>query len=116
MTSYAIGLDVGGAKVAGGVVDCATGEVILRQIIPTQAARGGEAVLADCVTLAERCNILDPAAVIVGGGLGLAGGLYWEAFVNATRAHIYAEDTRALPILPAVLGVDAGGSGAAVRS
>ncbi len=64
-------------------------------------------------SVAFLCNVLDPAAVIVGGGLGLAGGLYWEAFVTATRAHIYAEDTRALPILPAALGVDAGLIGAA---
>lgn len=296
MTSYAIGLDVGGTKVAGGVVDCSAGTVILREVIPTLAQRGGEAVLADCIALAERlqqqahnqgktiaglglgvcelvsphgnvtsaynfdwrhlpvrqrlaevapaviesdvraaalaearygagkvfslfcyvtvgtgisscvvqggtplagargnalvlatmpltttctacgailhpvleefaagpallaryhqaggralpngqalfaavtdgdtlavevvrsagealgnsvaflCNVLDPAAVIVGGGLGLAGGLYWEAFVAATRAHIYAEDTRALPILPAALGIDAGLIGAA---
>lgn len=299
MTSYAIGVDVGGTKVAGGVVDCTTGEVILREIIPTQATRGGEPVLADCVALAARlqeqahrqgkaivglglgvcelvdphgnvtsaynfdwchlpvqqrltavapavvesdvraaalaearygvgkqfklfgyvtvgtgisaclvqdgkplagargnalvlatmpltttcttcgtvlhpvleefaagpallaryqrasgrmlpngqalftaaaegdrlaieivrsagealgssvaflCNILDPEAIIVGGGLGLAGGLYWDAFVAATRAHIYAEDTRALPILPAALGVDVGLIGAAATA
>lgn len=296
MTQYAIGLDVGGTKVAGGVVDCTTGKIMLRTVIPTQAERGGETVLDDCVALAARlqrqaneqeqtiigigmgvcelvdptgkvtsaynfdwrglpvqerlatiapavvesdvraaalaeahygagarfnlfcyvtvgtgisccfvqegkpfagargnalvlasmpltttctscgallnpvleefaagpalltryqqatgrtlpngqalfaavtahdaaamaivrsagaalgnsvaflCNILDPAAVIVGGGLGLAGGLYWEAFVAATRSHIYADDTRALPILPAALGVDAGLIGAA---
>lgn len=58
-------------------------------------------------------NVLDPEAVIVGGGLGLAGGLYWERFVTATRAHIWSEATRALPILPAALGVDAGLIGAA---
>lgn len=297
MTNYAIGLDVGGTKIAGGVVDCTTGAVVLRETIATHAVRGGEAVLADCVALASRlhsqateqrqriagiglgvcelvapngnvtsaynfdwrqlaiqpmlaavvapavvesdvraaalaearygagaqfpcfcyvtvgtgisscvvldgkpltgargnaivlasmplttscttcgatlnpvleefaagpallaryqqatgqrlqngqalfaavanqdmaatdivysagaalgnsvaflCNVLDPEAVIVGGGLGLAGGLYWDAFVAATRAHIYAEDTRALPILPAALGVDAGLIGAA---
>jgi glucokinase len=67
-------------------------------------------------SVAFLCNLLDPEAVIVGGGLGLAGGLYWEAFVTATRTHIYAEDTRALPILPAALGVDAGLIGAALRS
>jgi len=62
------------------------------------------------------CNILDPEAIIVGGGLGLAGGLYWERFVTATRAHIYADDARDLPILPAALGVDAGIIGAAARA
>ncbi len=58
-------------------------------------------------------NVLDPEAVIIGGGLGLAGGLYWETLIAATRAHIYSEATRALPILPAALGVDAGFIGAA---
>lgn len=299
MTNYAIGLDVGGTKIAGGVVDLTTGQVCLREMIPTHAKRGGEAVLADCVALAQRlqsqaqrqgwsitgigvgvcelvdpngnvtdhynfdwrhlpvkqrlsvvaptvietdvraaaqaearygagrpyplfayvtvgtgisyclmqegrplvgargnalvlasapltttcpqcgtvihavleafaagpaliarynqlaqqpvasgqalfaaasagdsiaigvitsagealgnsvaflCNVLDPAAVIVGGGLGLAGGLYWDTFVAATRAHIYAADTRMLPILPAGLGVDAGVIGAAVST
>lgn len=67
-------------------------------------------------SVAFLCNVLDPAAVIVGGGLGLAGGVYWEAFVAATRAHIYAADTRALPILPAALGIDAGLIGAAASS
>lgn len=60
-------------------------------------------------------NILDPEAVIVGGGLGLAGGLYWDSFVASTRAHIYADDARTLPILPVALGTDAGVIGAAAK-
>jgi glucokinase len=58
-------------------------------------------------------NLLDPAAIIVGGGLGLAGGLYWSSFVASTRKHVWADATRDLPILPAVLGTDAGMIGAA---
>ncbi|HNB53928.1 MAG TPA: ROK family protein, partial [Anaerolineales bacterium] len=58
-------------------------------------------------------NVLDPEAVIVGGGLGLAGNLYWQAFEASTRAHIWSDTTRPLPILPARLGVDAGLIGAA---
>jgi glucokinase len=58
-------------------------------------------------------NVLDPEAVIVGGGLGLAGGLYWDSFVASTREHIWAEAARDLPILPAALGVEAGLIGAA---
>ena len=65
-------------------------------------------------SVAFLCNVLDPEAVVVGGGLGLAGGPYWTAFIAATRAHIYADDTRQLPILPALLGVDAGLIGAAL--
>jgi glucokinase len=65
-------------------------------------------------SLALAVNLLDPAAVIVGGGLGLAGGLYWERLVASTRRHIWAEATRQLPIIPAALGPDAGLIGAAL--
>jgi glucokinase len=58
-------------------------------------------------------NVLDPEAMIVGGGLGLCGGLYWTSFETSTREHIWADDTRDLPILPASLGTDAGFIGAA---
>jgi glucokinase len=58
-------------------------------------------------------NVLDPAAIVVGGGLGLSGGHYWEALVESTRAHIWAEGSRDLAIVPAALGVDAGIIGAA---
>ena len=61
-------------------------------------------------------NVLDPDAVIVGGGLGLAGGLYWEALVESTRRHIWADTTRELPIMPARLGSDAGLIGAALTA
>ena len=39
-------------------------------------------------------NVLDPEAVVVGGGLGLAGGLYWDAFIDSVRRHVWAEATR----------------------
>jgi glucokinase len=68
------------------------------------------------VGLAWLVNVLDPEAVIVGGGLGLAGGLYWDSFIAAAREHIWAEASRDLPILLAALGPDAGliGTAAAV--
>ncbi len=74
---------------------------------------GGEALGS---ALAWLVNVLDPAAVIVGGGLGLAGGLYWKSAVDAARAHIFAPASRAVPIVPAACGADAGliGAGAAV--
>ena len=59
-------------------------------------------------------NMLDPEAVIVGGGLGLAGGLYRDRLVAATRAHIWADSRRDLPIKSAALGADAGVIGAAL--
>ncbi len=61
-------------------------------------------------------NVLDPEAVVVGGGLGLAGGLYWDAFTASARRHVWAEEARDLPIVRADLGVDAGLIGAAVHA
>ena len=58
-------------------------------------------------------NVMDPEAVVVGGGLGSSGGLYWDSFVSSTRAHIWAENSRNLPILPAAMGADSGLIGAA---
>jgi glucokinase len=61
-------------------------------------------------------NVLDPEAVVVGGGLGLAGGLYWDAFTDSVRRHVWADATRDLPIVRAELGADAGLIGAAVHA
>ncbi|MGQ0637477.1 MAG: ROK family protein [Planctomycetaceae bacterium] len=72
--------------------------------------RAGEA-LGNRVGLAV--NLLDPEAVIVGGGLGLAGGPYWQSLCDAARAAIWAPDTRELPIVTASLGNEAGLIGAA---
>lgn len=58
-------------------------------------------------------NVMDPEAVVVGGGLGSAGGLYWDSFTASTRAHIWAENSRALPIVRAATGTDSGMIGAA---
>lgn len=58
-------------------------------------------------------NVMDPEAIVVGGGLGTAGGPYWDSFVASTRAHIWAENSRGLPIQPAAMGADSGLIGAA---
>lgn len=58
-------------------------------------------------------NVLDPEAVVVGGGLGLCGSHYWRALVQSTRAHTWAGAGRAIPITMAALGADAGIVGAA---
>src|SRR5688500_6428544 len=49
----AVGLDVGGTKIAGGVVALDTGQVLARRAIPTYAEHGGAAVLEDALALAE---------------------------------------------------------------
>jgi glucokinase len=66
------------------------------------------------VALGWLVNVLDPAAVVVGGGLGSAQGPYWDALVAATRAHIWSPVSRTLPIVQATLGPDAGLIGAAL--
>ncbi len=91
----------------------------------TAAAMAGDDVAVEIVrssgaalgvSVAFLVNALDPAAVVVGGGLGAAGGVYWDSFVAATRGHIWSETIRDVPILPAALGVDAGFIGAAATA
>ena len=65
------------------------------------------------VSVAFLVNVLDPEMIVVGGGLGTAGGLYWNAFERSCREHIFADNSRGLPIVTATLGVDAGLVGAA---
>lgn len=89
------------------------------------AAAGGDpdaaAVITDAATatgalIGQMINMLDPEAVVIGGGLGLAGGLYGDRLAAAIRQHVFAEDARRLPILAAALGADAGIIGAALAA
>lgn len=66
------------------------------------------------VSTAFLVNVLDPEMIVVGGGLGVAGGLYWDSFLQSCREHIFADNSRGLPIVAAQLGTDAGLVGAAV--
>jgi glucokinase len=50
------------------------------------------------VTAALLVNVFDPEAIVVGGGLGLCNGPYWECFLSSTRERIWAEARRDLPI------------------
>jgi glucokinase len=61
-------------------------------------------------------NVVDPEAVVIGGGLGLSEGPYWDEFIAATRRHIWSEVHRDLPILRAATGPDAGIIGAALAA
>jgi glucokinase len=65
------------------------------------------------VGLAFLVNLLDPEMMVVGGGLGVSGGLYWDSFERSCREHIFADDSRGIPIVAAKLGTDAGLVGAA---
>jgi glucokinase len=83
-----------------------SGDKVAAEILTT----GGEAL---GVSTAFLVNVLDPEMIVVGGGLGLAGGLYWDAFQKACREHIFADNSRGLPIVRAKMGIDAGLVGAA---
>ena len=61
-------------------------------------------------------NVLDPDAVVVGGGLGLSEGPYWESFLDSTRRQIWSALHRDLPIVRAATGLDAGFIGAATAA
>lgn len=52
-TRFALGIDVGGTKIAGGIVDLATGAVTARRQVATHFERGGAAILADSLALAK---------------------------------------------------------------
>jgi glucokinase len=64
--------------------------------------------------IAFSVNLLDPEAVLLGGGVGLNDGIYRVALETSMRCHIWLEETRDhLPLLDAVLGEHAGVVGAA---
>ena len=65
--------------------------------------------------LAGLVNALDPGALVIGGGLGLAE-RYRGLAITAMRPLIFADDTRDLPVLPAELGAEAGVIGAALAA
>ena len=96
-----------------------TGQAVLA------AAAAGDPAAADVVRSAGEAlgssvgllvNVLDPEAVVVGGGLGLSEGPFWESFIAASRQHIWSETRRNLPILRAASGPDAGLIGAAAAA
>jgi glucokinase len=57
-------------------------------------------------------NIVDPEMVVIGGGLGSAGGDYFGTVVASARKHIWAEHVVDVPIVSAELGGLAGVVGA----
>ena len=68
---HAIGIDVGGTKIAGGVVDLSTGAVTGRMQVPTDFARGGEAVLADVARMARDLRGSATGLGMMPGALGI---------------------------------------------
>jgi glucokinase len=87
------------------------------------AAGAGDVLAADIVQTGGRAlgtaiallvNLLDPEAVIVGGGLGSAETAYWQHAVTCARQRSYSDAARSLPIRHAQFGAAAGVIGAAL--
>jgi glucokinase len=89
-----------GERVRLSVEDVASGAALARD----------ESALGSLVALLV--NVLDPEAVVVGGGLGSAPGAYWDGLVGAAREHVWADGAGDLPIVQAGLGADSGVIGA----
>jgi glucokinase len=115
----AIGIDIGGTKIAGGVVDLDTGEVLRTERIPTLPARGGEVVLGECAALAARLGAPDlPVGVgiceMVGpqGEIKSAETLDWRALDTASVSpggRVTVEsDVRAAALAESRFGAGAG--------
>jgi len=66
--------------------------------------------------IGQLVNVLDPGAVVIGGGLGLAPGPYRVAVDHSMRDHIWSDLHRDLPLLDAAMGTDAGLIGAALAA
>ncbi|HEY3392256.1 MAG TPA: ROK family protein [Lacipirellulaceae bacterium] len=84
----------------------ASEDLVARNIVASAGAALGAAI-------ANLVNILDPETVVIGGGLGLAAGLYRESIEVSLRGHVWSEFHRDLKIMSAQLGNDAGIVGAA---
>ena len=84
----------------------ASGDKLAAQAIETKARQLG-AVLAGLVAA------INPAALIVGGGVPQVGALWWEAFEAAFRASLPPPVAKT-PLLPATLGANAVMLGAAM--
>jgi glucokinase len=98
------GLDVTGSDevVAAAAGDDAVADQILAEAADTLGS-----------FLALFVNLLDPHAMVLGGGLVSAETPFRERVIEAARSHIWAESACSTPLLVAELGPNAGAIGAA---
>jgi len=117
----AVGIDVGGTKIAAGVVDLASGGLTERRQVQTRPERGGAAVLLDCAAIAAKlgggrlpvgiglCELVD-----LGGAPASAETVDWRgldvaAAIDAPRVAVES-DVRAAALAEARFGAGAGRS------
>jgi glucokinase len=92
---------------------CATAEQVLAD--PAFSDMVAEAGGALGQAMAWLVNALDPAVVVIGGGLGLVP-RYREIAVDTMRPAIEAANSRDVPVVPARLGALAGAIGAGLAA
>jgi glucokinase len=88
---------------------CEGGDRLAREIV-TSAGKALGAAVANLV------NVLDPQAVVLGGGLGLVEGQYRQAVQAALTEYVWSDVHRDIPLMSGALGVDAGLIGAALAA
>ena len=82
-----LGVDIGGTKIAAGVVDGDTGAVLHCERTPTQAHEGGAAVLARAITLAR--TVVDAVNVPIDAvGIGAGGQIDYRTGVVLSATDI----------------------------
>jgi glucokinase len=86
-----------------------SGDNHARQVVET----GGRAVGS---AIAQLVNTLDPELVVLGGGLGSAGGVYHAAMRIAFREHLWSKLHADIQLQLAELGPDSGIIGAALAA
>lgn len=103
----ATGVEVSGAI---DVVDAASrGDGDATEILASSGREVG-------VSIAFLINVIDPESIVIGGGLGSADGVFWDALIQSTRGHIWNEAARDLPIDRATFGPESGIIGAALAA
>ena len=83
---------------------------------PEAAAVWHRSIRALAAGIASLINVLDPAAVILGGGIMAAGAQLLDPLNAALDEMEWKLDGKSVPILPAKLGETAGACGAAARA
>jgi len=83
------------------------GESWARQVLQDAGAVLGQAI-------AFAVNLLDPEIVVLGGGVALGSAVYTAAAETAMRAHVWSDNTKAIPLVQGALGLEAGMIGAAL--
>ena len=99
----------GRAESAREVLDLYACDPLAAQVVAQAGASAGRGV-------ALLVNLLDPHAVIVGGGLGCVEGPYWQFLEATAQTYIWAEAARDLTLLRSSLGRDAAAIGAALTA